>query len=116
VNQNLIIVADDHRVNLEAIKLDLESIGHLKRAEFYINGQEVVDRVLDFVGKAILSNESNMTLCPIQALILDFHMPIRNGIDTVKEVRKFYKWLSIKKDDLVLIEPIYIFLTTFGDI
>jgi hypothetical protein len=47
-------VADDTRVNLEAIKLDLESIGEINRAEFYANGQEVVDRVFNYVGDAIL--------------------------------------------------------------
>ena len=51
-------MADDTRVNLEAIKLDLESIGHIKRAEFYINGQEVIDRVLYYVGNEILKNSA----------------------------------------------------------
>jgi CheY-like chemotaxis protein len=50
----LIIVADDTRVNLEAIKLDLESIEEIERAEFFINGQEVIDRVTDYVGEAVL--------------------------------------------------------------
>jgi hypothetical protein len=42
-------------------------------------------------------------------------MPHKNGLDNVKEVRKFYKEISNLMKDTVLIEPIYIFLTTFGE-
>ena len=42
-------------------------------------------------------------------------MPFKNGIDVVKEIRHFYREISTRKDDIVLIEPIYIFLTTFGE-
>ena len=62
---SLIIVADDTRVNLEAIKLDLESIGQIKRAEFYVNGQEVVDRVKEYVGEMLILGCSDLTACPI---------------------------------------------------
>jgi hypothetical protein len=62
---SLIMVADDVRVNLEAIKLDLESIGQLKRSEFYVNGQEVVDRIYEYVGEAILVESATLTLCPV---------------------------------------------------
>ena len=41
----LIICADDARVNLETLKLELNELGVVDRCEFYLNGQEVINRI-----------------------------------------------------------------------
>ena len=39
------LVADDMYINIETIKMSLETINELHNTEFFINGQEVIDRV-----------------------------------------------------------------------
>jgi hypothetical protein len=39
-------VADDQYMNLEALKINLQEINKIKKSEFYVNGQEVIDRVM----------------------------------------------------------------------
>lgn len=51
-------------------------------------------------------------------LILDYQMPIKNGLDVVNEVKEYYNSLVIEHDqeltrDLFLIEPAYVFLSAF---
>ncbi len=73
--KGIILVADDQYMNLEALKINLQEINKIKKAEFYVNGQEIIDRVLE-----VLTTETTTLLRPIQALLLDFQMPVKNGI------------------------------------
>jgi len=41
-------------------------------------------------------------------------MPVKNGIQVVTEVRKFYELTRLKYEGIVLIEPEYVFLTAFS--
>lgn len=45
-------------------------------------------------------------------MLLDVQMPLKNGIDVVKDVRNFYK-LANKRHKICLIEPEFIFFTAF---
>ena len=69
-----VLVADDQRINLEVLKMNLEEAGFIKGTEFYVNGQQVIDRVKEFF------DTRNKFSCPINALLLDFQMPIKNGL------------------------------------
>jgi CheY-like chemotaxis protein len=50
---------------------------------------------------------------PIQALMLDFQMPIKTGIQAVQEVKKLFSQINEGKkyDSDLLQEPSYIFLS-----
>jgi CheY-like chemotaxis protein len=74
------------------LKLELSIIGVERRSEFYINGQEVIDRVNEYVRGTLKDNRS-FAISPVHCIITDFQMPIKNGLDTVKEVRSLYKTL-----------------------
>jgi CheY-like chemotaxis protein len=67
----LIICADDARVTLETLKLELENLGVADRSEFYLNGQEVIDRVSAVLSEALNQNR-NLTASPVHCIILDF--------------------------------------------
>lgn len=51
---------------------------------------------------------------PLSVLLLDFQMPIKNGIQAIIELRKFYKYIIDNEDDIVVIEPTYVILTSFA--
>ena len=111
-----IIVADDQVINLELIKMSIQEINLMDLSEFYINGQQVVDRVKQIVNDQLLSAKS-FPIRPARALILDFQMPQKNGIEVVKEVKEFYNRIIMENDqmltrELFLQEPIYIFLSS----
>ena len=89
--RGLIIIADDQSMNLEALKLNLTEINQISNAEFYINGQQVIDRVKDVLGLP------NLLQRPIHSLLLDFQMPFKNGIQVVKEIKKIYE--EVNKDE-----------------
>jgi PleD family two-component response regulator len=68
-----ILVADDQRLNLEALKLNLEDIGLLSQSEFFIDGQQLVDYVQETLQAAKLHAEYVQDNSqPIRAILLDF--------------------------------------------
>jgi hypothetical protein len=64
-------VADDQVINLESLKMSIEEIFMLDLSEFYINGQQVVDRVKQLVDERLHTAKS-FPIRPVHALILDF--------------------------------------------
>lgn len=68
-----ILVADDQRFNLEALKLNLEDIGLLAQSEFFIDGQQVFDYVEKTLQAAKLQTDLVQDSSqPIRAILLDF--------------------------------------------
>jgi PleD family two-component response regulator len=68
-----ILVADDQRLNLEALKLNLEDIGLLSQSEFFIDGQQVFDYVEKTLQSAkLLTDPVEDSSQPIRAILLDF--------------------------------------------
>jgi YesN/AraC family two-component response regulator len=51
---------------------------------------------------------------PINLLILDFQMPMKNGLQVVQEVKKFLHEQAQSGLELVIEEPTYVFLTAFA--
>lgn len=64
-------------------------IGVSQNAEYFINGQQVIDYVKECVIES-LSQDLKQETKPIHALLLDFQMPQKNGLQTVQEVKAFY--------------------------
>ena len=104
-DKGIILVADDQYMNLEALKINLQEINKIKKTEFYVNGQEIIDRVLE-----VLTTETTILVRPIQALLLDFQMPVKNGIQTVQAIKRIYQSIN-DNEDRNLVEPNYIFLS-----
>ena len=77
-------MADDKHLEIQTIKMSLETINELQNSEFFINGQEVIDRVRDIVAQ-IQSERKTLTepIQPLEVLLLDFQMPYKNGIEVV---------------------------------
>jgi len=66
-----IVVADDQQINLEAIKANLMEINAHQNAEYFVNGQLVIDYVKRHVTEA-LAGDLKATTRPVHALLLDF--------------------------------------------
>jgi CheY-like chemotaxis protein len=73
---------------------------------FCRNGQEIIDTVESLLTSSHLDDK------PIDAIMTDFQMPKKNGVEAIKEVKELYakkqKELGV---DLRL--PEFIFLTAF---
>jgi CheY-like chemotaxis protein len=104
----VILVADDSPFNLEALKLNLVNIGMHENAKYFADGQKVIDEVM-----ATLARNSEGQW-PVYALILDFKMPIKNGLEVVKEVKDIFTTCR-KEGRPELKDPIYIFVSAFSD-
>ena len=100
-----ILVADDQRVNLDVIRMNMEQMTLLKDLEFFTDGQQVIDRIMEILEMRDLAS------CPIDALLLDFQMPVKNGIQVVREVKTLYAKQNTKNPELTLKEPLYVFFT-----
>ena len=106
-NRNKIIIADDQKINLEAIRMNLESIGITENLCFCSDGQAAIEIALSLLNNAI--NEfKGKRLRPIRALLLDVQMPLKTGIQVVEAIKSYCTLQNGK-----VIEPKYIFLTAF---
>lgn len=86
----LILVADAHAIDLEQMKMTLQSFCPARVFEYFHEGQEVISRVEQCLSKAIQSARS-YPLCPLRALILDYNIPGKNGLEIIKEVNELYE-------------------------
>ncbi len=74
-------------MNLEILKSHIESLGLLKQTIFSINGQEAIDFAKNELDKALHSFGSELNLKPVPLMLIDFQMPLKNGIQVVQEIR-----------------------------
>ena len=65
-----IIVADDQKINLEAIKLSLFSVGIEKNVTYCADGEQAYNEAINLANQALALN-SEVKLKPIVALFLD---------------------------------------------
>src|SRR4030095_9069230 len=68
-----IIIADDHQMFIDGVKLIIRSFENIEVVGEANNGEEVLD---------MLEKTS------ADIVILDINMPVKDGVDTAKEVRK----------------------------
>ena len=50
---------------------------------------------------------------PISLILMDFQMPIKNGIEATREINKLYEFIDLKKPNNGLVKPEIVFLTAF---
>lgn len=94
----------------------------IKRCEFFYDGQLTIDRTKELIDDAIsfttLDFEDVKKLKPVSLILLDFQMPVKNGIDVVNELRRYYRVINETLEDtkpgFELIEPQYVFITSFS--
>ena len=72
-------------MNIEALKINLKEINQIEKAFFFDDGQQVINEVKEILSKPQILQR------PIQALLLDFQMPIKTGIQVVQEVKELFK-------------------------
>ena len=84
-----IIVAEDQKVNLDALQMKINAVGINVNCEYCIDGQETLQVALDIL-EDTLKEQSNERVRPIAMMLLDLQMPFKSGIDVVKEMQKFY--------------------------
>jgi hypothetical protein len=65
IAENLILVADDKRVNLDALRIQFDTIDVLERCEFYANGQKVITRVKEVLEKIRMMDKDRAPKMPI---------------------------------------------------
>lgn len=78
-----------------------------------MRGQDVIDKAFKIVEDSLLEVLAGSTIRPIDFMLLDFQMPQKNGIQVLKEVRSFYKEQQSMNSQVILEEPVYVFLTAF---
>ena len=70
------IMASCSKINLEAIKEKIVKLDLSVKTEFYWDGLQVIDRV-----NTVINQPSKLKILkPICALLLDYQMPIKNGL------------------------------------
>ncbi len=109
VAENLVVVADDKRVNLDTLRIQLDSIDVLERCEFYNDGQKVVTRVKSVLETLEGMDRDRCPAVPLSALVIDFQMPQKNGIQVVKEVSDLYDLHGMPT------KPKFLFVTAHGE-
>ena len=61
-----------------------------------------------------LKNSSKETkIKPVLLMLLDFQMPLKNGIQVVKEVKRYFRLKQKENYEILMIEPMIVFLTAF---
>lgn len=66
------------QINVEVIKNNIEKLGLLYQTDFVINGQQAIDKTKKLLDDALKSESKNIK--PISLMLLDFQMPLKNGI------------------------------------
>jgi CheY-like chemotaxis protein len=80
-NLGAIFVVDDAKINVEAIKLTFEEVGINKNITYCYDSVVVVDAAMAIFKKALLG--TTFPVRPIQLMLLDFHMPMKTGLEVI---------------------------------
>jgi len=102
-----IIVADDQKINLEAVKLSLESVGIIDNVSYCADGKIALDTAISRFEEA-LKQYNGSPQQPISAMLLDIQMPMKSGLQVVSEVDAFCARQSGK-----LVKPVMIYLSSY---
>jgi len=98
-----ILVADDQHINIEVLQQHLTKLDVIKRCEFFYDGQLTIDRTKELIDDAISFTtyglEDVKKLTPVSLILLDFQMPVKNGIDVVNELRRYYRVINETLED-----------------
>ncbi len=75
-----IMIAEDHEIYREGLKMALSDIGNIKLIAEAINGQQIVELVI---------NEQP------QVVLMDLNMPILNGVEATKKIKALFPEVNI---------------------
>ena len=89
-------------------------MGLLSRIETFINGQDLVEGVENKLRIACEQPLQRNLVRPISLLITDLQMPVMNGIQALKEIKKLYAYARVKYPLLNVLEPEYVVLSSFS--
>ena len=79
---NWILIAEDQLVNIEVMRMHLDEMGLTSRSEFCFNGREALQSAEQKLNEAVgLAGSTQQRIKPISLMLLDFQMPVMNGID-----------------------------------
>ena len=70
-------------MNLEILKSHIETLGLLEQTIFSINGQQAIDSAKNELDKALFNLGSELKKQPVTLMLIDFQMPLKNGIQVV---------------------------------
>lgn len=101
-----IIIADDQRMNIEAIKMNLAELGVTKDIICCCDGNEAIDTAKALINESLASHKGGSPIKPIPLMLLDYHMPYKNGDEVISCLKKLF---FLYKD--FLIEPKYVIVT-----
>lgn len=70
--QGKIIIAEDQRINLEALKMNFADMRLSHACFFTINGQQAIDEAKRVILEALAANPERLPIRPINTMLLDF--------------------------------------------
>ena len=77
-----------------------------------MNGEEALQKSIAIIREALANNEKE-EIMPIGLMLLDFQMPLKNGIQVIEEIRIFINQQS-KRSKIKILEPNFVFLTSYS--
>lgn len=66
------MVAEDQRINLEALKMNLKDMGLYRVSNFNTNGQQACNSARKIIATALAQENQHLPIKPIRAMLLDF--------------------------------------------
>ena len=77
-----------------------------------MNGEEALQKSIAIIREALVNNDKE-EIMPIGLMLLDFQMPLKNGIQVFEEIRIFINQQS-KRSKIKILEPNFVFLTSYS--
>ena len=77
-----------------------------------MNGEEALQKSIAIIREALVNNDKE-EIMPIGLMLLDFQMPLKNGIQVIEEIRIFINQQS-KRSKIKILEPNFVFLTSYS--
>ena len=76
---------------MQSVSLHLSDQGLSRRAEFFRNGQEVVNYFTTLLKNYEQDDLNESRIQPIALLLLDINMPIMTGIEAISIIKKKFR-------------------------
>jgi len=110
-----IVIADDQVINVQILEGFFETLDLEDAISVCYNGQKAFDICKALIDEAIeeLGDLHVGCIKPVALCLLDFQMPVKNGIEVVQAVRQYIKTKGEEYTFLEIEEPTFVFLTAY---